>query len=82
MALLGSQLSEEQERLIVQAVGPGGRVALMFDEDAAGWACRDEALNQLTTQVYVKVIGLGEEGHQPDSLTEEEIKNLLYITRL
>lgn len=77
VALMGSSMSEEQERLIVQAVGSGGRVALMFDEDAAGWTCRDEVLERLVFQVYVKVIGLGDEGLQPDSLTEEEIKKLL-----
>lgn len=77
VALLGSSMSEEQERLVVKAVGHSGRVALMFDEDAAGWACRDEVLDRLASQVYVKIIQLGEEGIQPDKLGEEEIKNLL-----
>lgn len=77
VALLGSQLSEEQERLMVEAVGPGGKVALMFDEDAAGWSCRDEVSERLISCVYVKVIRLGDEGLQPDSLAEEEIKKLL-----
>lgn len=77
VALLGSQLSLEQEKMILEAVGPGGKVSLMFDEDAAGWACRDEVLDRLASQVFVKIIRLGEEGLQPDGLSEEEIRRLL-----
>lgn len=77
VALMGSSMSEEQERLMVEAVGPQGRVALLLDEDPAGWRCREEALARLSSHVYVKVIGLGEEGMQPDRLSEEDIKRLL-----
>jgi len=77
VALMGSSLSDEQERLIVDAVGPNGKVALMFDEDDAGWAGREDALNRLASRVYVKVPGLGDEGLQPDSLSEEEIRERL-----
>src|SRR5688500_11166227 len=41
VALMGSTMSDEQEELIVAAVGPGGRVTLMFDEDEAGWKGRE-----------------------------------------
>ena len=47
VALMGSSLSPEQEALIVKAVGPKGKVALLFDEDEAGWACREEVLSLL-----------------------------------
>ncbi len=77
VALMGSSMSDEQERLIAAAVGPQGRVALMLDEDAAGWRCREEVLSRLSSHVYVKVVGLGEEGMQPDRLSEEDIKRLL-----
>jgi DNA primase len=73
---MGSSLTPEQEKLIVEAVGRNGNVALMFDEDEAGWACREDVLSRLAPQVYVKVIGLGAEGAQPDSLTEESLQNL------
>ena len=76
VALMGSSLSPEQEALIVEAVGPRGTLTLLFDEDEAGWACREDVLTRLSVQVYVKVLGLGAEGAQPDSLTEEELKNL------
>ena len=76
VALMGSSLAPEQEKRIVETVGRNGKVALLFDEDEAGWACRVDVLSRLAPQVYMKVIGLGAEGAQPDSLTEEEVKNL------
>jgi DNA primase len=45
VALMGSSMSEAQEELIVTAVGPEGKVTLMFDEDEAGWKGREEALS-------------------------------------
>jgi DNA primase len=77
VALMGSAMSEEQERVIVETVGPQGRVALMLDEDAAGWRCREEVLTRLSSHVYVKVIGFGEEGMQPDRLSAADIQRLL-----
>src|SRR5207244_1599104 len=58
VALMGSALSEDQERLIVDAVGPQGRVTLLFDPDDAGRACGEETLERLSRRVYVKVIDL------------------------
>ena len=77
VALMGSSLSDEQEAQIVAAVGPRGRVALMFDEDGAGWRGREEALTQLSSRVHVKVIGLGDEGMQPDGLSDDELRAVL-----
>jgi DNA primase len=76
VALMGSSLSSEQEALTVEAVRSNGKVALMFDEDEAGWACREDVRTRLSSRVYVKVTALGEDGRQPDSLTKEEVKNL------
>jgi DNA primase len=76
-ALLGSRLSSEQEDLIVKALGPKGRVWLMFDEDQAGHACRADVLNRLSQKLFVKVIALGPESTQPNSLSEAEIKEKL-----
>ena len=77
VALGGSSLSEAQERLILDAVGPHGKVALMFDEDEAGWKCRDDVLARLSTRVYVRVIPLGDRGRQPDTLNDDDIDALL-----
>jgi DNA primase len=77
VALMGSMLSAAQEELILKTVGPGGKVTLMFDEDEAGWKGREDALSRLSSELYVKVIGLGEEGTQPDGLSDDEIRTLL-----
>jgi DNA primase len=73
VGLMGSVMSEAQEALIVSTVGSEGKVTLMLDEDEAGWKGREDALSRLSGQVYVRVIGLGEEGRQPDSLSKEEL---------
>ena len=57
--------------------GSQGKVALMFDEDKAGWKGREEALSRLGHRVFVKVIGLGEEGRQPDSVPEADLKKYI-----
>jgi DNA primase len=79
VALMGSSLSPEQEALIVETVGRKGKVALMFDADEAGRACREDALGRLTPQVYVKIIGLSHAGAQPDTLSPDEIQHLLSL---
>src|SRR5882724_1677433 len=77
VALMGSSLSVEQEALLVAAVGPQGKVALMFDEDEAGWKGREDALSRLSSRVHVKVVGLGEEGTQPDGVSAETLARYL-----
>ena len=59
----------------------------MFDEDEAGRHGRDGiwkdgdlklgALQRLASKVYVRVIGLGEEGTQPDGLSTETLVRYL-----
>jgi len=70
-------MSDEQEELIIEAVGGNGRVALMFDSDEAGAKATTEVVERLIDKVYLKIIRLGQEGLQPDSLSEEEIKKAL-----
>lgn len=77
VALMGSSLSEEQEKLILETVVPQGKISLMFDEDVAGRKAREDILKRLSPYVFVKVIHLGKEGAQPDSLSETRIKELL-----
>jgi hypothetical protein len=42
----------------------------MFDEDEADWKGREDALSRLSSRVYVKIIGLGDKGCQPDTVSE------------
>jgi len=75
VALMGSTLSEAQEQLIVDAVGPGGRVTLGLDGDHSGQACTQDALVRLSQRVFVRAVKLGEHV-QPDDLREDEVRAL------
>ena len=59
VALMGSSLSEAQERLIVQTVGGRGRVLLAFDPDEAGRKGMHEAAARLVSQVFVRTVTIG-----------------------
>ncbi|MCI0537350.1 MAG: CHC2 zinc finger domain-containing protein [Verrucomicrobiales bacterium] len=77
VALMGSTLSAAQEVLIAKTAGPNGRVVLMFDEDNAGRAGREDTLKRLAKTTFVKSVILSEEGQQPEQLTAEELQRLL-----
>ncbi len=80
VALMGSNLSKQQEDLIVDTVGTNGKVMLMFDEDEAGRLCRKECLEKLSPSLFVRVIELDKEGTQPDMLNEQQINELFIST--
>jgi len=73
VALMGSSLSDRQERLLV---GRFQRVALLLDGDDAGRTAVQEIAARLIPQVYVKIVE-PPEGKQPDQLDEEQLKGLL-----
>ncbi len=54
VALMGSAMSEEQERLIVETAGPKGRVLLALDDDEAGRKGSADALKRLVSKVFVR----------------------------
>jgi DNA primase len=54
VALMGSSMSAEQERLIVGTVGPKGRVLLALDADEAGRKGSEDAYKRLVSQVFVR----------------------------
>jgi len=58
VALMGSSMSREQERLIVETVGPKGRVLLALDNDEAGRKGSEDAVNRLRSQVFVREMAL------------------------
>jgi DNA primase len=72
---MGSSMSAEQERLIIDAVGPQGKVTLLFDGDTSGRACTQDVLARLSTRVYVKALFLPD-GKQPDQMTKAELRVL------
>jgi DNA primase len=58
VAIMGSSLSEAQERLIVETVSQRGRVLLAFDRDEAGRKGMQEAAARLVSQVFVRTLAL------------------------
>lgn len=79
VAIMGSTLSDTQEALIAKAAGPNGRVVLMFDEDDAGRAGREDTMKRLAATTFVKVLALSQEGQQAEQLSSEELQRLLSL---
>ena len=74
---MGSCMSEEQERLILETVGATGKVALLFDHDKAGLRCQQEVMGRLMKRCFVKVVELPEGVRQVDEMEDSRIKSLL-----
>ena len=73
VALLGSQLSREQEELLSTHFQ---HVVLLLDGDEAGRAATDDSLKRLGRRLFVKAHELPE-GQQPDTLSREDLVVLL-----
>jgi DNA primase len=73
VALMGSTLSEPQEQLILSQCD---RIVLMLDGDDAGTKCLREFYGRLRRRLYLREIHL-DAGEQPDSLTDDRIRELL-----
>ena len=58
VALMGSTMSEAQERLIVETVGAKGRVLLALDADEAGRKGSADAVGRLVSRVFVREMAL------------------------
>jgi DNA primase len=54
LALMGSALSAEQEKLIVGRLGPDGKAILLFDADESGRTCAEDCLSRLGRRLFVK----------------------------
>lgn len=78
VSLMGSSLSQRQKELLIDCVGPQGKLTLLFDSDEAGKTCLAECIEQLTPHVFVKAVILPEDVGQPDELTEQQTHQLLY----
>ena len=77
VALMGSSLSEAQANLIRRHTDSDSRLVLLFDEDDAGRAGREQAALSLARFAYVRIVALPQEGQQVDSLRPEELHSLL-----
>jgi DNA primase len=77
VALMGSQMSPDQQGLIVQHVHPNDRIILMLDEDEAGRKGRADALQRLALIAFVKLFCFVKESDQPTDLSGDDIRSLL-----
>ena len=73
VSLMGSVLSEHQERLLVENFDS---VILLLDGDEAGRSATSEIALRLVRKVFVQVIEMPE-GKQPDQLSSEELQKFL-----
>ena len=76
VALMGSTLSLVQAALIQRIVTPDDRIVVMFDEDDAGRAGREKAVQRLSLHCFVRTHQFAHEGQQPDALTADQIAEL------
>lgn len=76
VALMGSDCSEEQAKLIVERIKPVGRIWLMSDGDAAGDHCAETILPQIAPHRFVRWVKL-EDGKQPTSYAADQLRRIL-----
>lgn len=77
IALMGSSLSAEQESLLRDNTTAETRIVLMLDEDEAGRTARSEIAARLVQGRFVKVVSFPIEGFQPESLSADNLAELL-----
>ncbi len=77
VALMGSNMSEQQEELIVNTLGIGGEVILLFDGDGDGQKCTLGCLTRLSKKLFVKTVDINPYAKKPHRLDSEAIKKLL-----
>lgn len=77
VALMGTSLSNEQEKLLIGRLAPDGKLTLMLDPDEPGQKATREITDRLITKLYVKIIDLTDEDLEPDELSEDQLRILL-----
>ena len=55
VGLMGTSMSNEQERLILETLGPEGKLTLMLDPDEAGQKAEKEIISKLIGKLFIKV---------------------------
>ena len=79
VAIMGSQLSVLQEKLVTNFLGPHKRIICMLDADGAGRKCAEDFLNRLSPKVFVKVVNISSYAKKPHQLTSETLHACLCI---
>ena len=81
VAIMGSQLSASQEKMLAEFLGPRNRLVCMLDADEAGKKCADDCLIRLSRKLYVKVADIGTYAKKPHQLTSENLHACLCIKK-
>jgi DNA primase len=76
VALIGSDCSDEQAKLILERVDFDGRIWIMPDGDDAGWHCAESCLRLLSPYRFVRWVKL-KDGEQPTDYNAEELEAIL-----
>lgn len=77
VALMGSTLSAAQEELIRKHTESNSQVIVMLDEDEAGQAGREDIAARLSRFCFVKTHVFDEAGMQPETLSAEEVHQIV-----
>lgn len=77
VALMGSSMSDAQEKIIKRYTDGSSQVILMLDEDEAGQAARDEIAVRLSRFCFVKTHVFDEPNTQPENLSPEALLEIL-----
>jgi DNA primase len=80
VALMGSDCSDEQAKLIVKLVKPDGRVWLMPDGNEAGEHCARSLLERVSPDRFVRWVRLAKD-EQPTDLPSHELHRLLNVSQ-
>jgi DNA primase len=78
VALMGSDCSEEQSKLVLAKVEIDGRIWLMPDGDDAGRHCAESMLSRLAPYRFVRWIKLAKD-HQPTDHSAADLQAMLSI---
>jgi DNA primase len=77
VALMGSTMSAGQEELVRRHTNAGSHVIVMFNEDEAGKAGREDITVRLAKFCFVKTHVFDQPGAQPDQLSAEVVVEIL-----
>ena len=76
-SIMGTSLSDRQAELLVETLGPQGKLVVCFDNDDAGRTGSVQVFETLSSQLFIRSLRLPREGTQPDELSDKEIHQLL-----
>lgn len=77
VATMGSSVTDDQAKRIVELTAPQAKIVLLYDEDDTGQEGREKAAAKLANERFVRILRLPQEGMQPDNLSDEEILTLI-----